>query len=177
MSIKTFWTILLKILGLGLVFGGIGLLPQSLAAIPSFFGNGSENIIVAMSIIGLFILSIGIYAVILWIFVFKTSWLIDKFHLEKGFTEEHIDLHIRQSTVLSVAIIVIGGIMLIDALPAFCEEVFIFARQKGMFMEYNNSNYIVFSFIKMLIGYLLMTNSKWIVSFIDKNAESKQENE
>ena len=178
MSIRTFWTILLKILGLSLVLAGISLLPQSLSAIPSFFGsNSAENMMVAIWIIGLFLFAIGIYAVILWLFVFKTSWLIDNLHLEKGFAEERIDLHIRQSTILSVAVIVIGGIMLINALPAFCEEVFVLIQSKRMFFKYENSGYIIFYFAKAVIAYLLMTNSKLVVSFIDKNAKPTQENE
>jgi hypothetical protein len=104
----------------------------------------------------------------LWLFVFKTAWLIDKLHLEKGFSEERIEFNIPHSTVLSIAIILIGGLMFVDSLPQLCRQIFSYFQQKDMFMQNISSGWIIFQFVKTIIGYLLMTNSRFIVNFIDR---------
>jgi hypothetical protein len=118
----------------------------------------------------LLLLTISIYILILRFFVFRTTWIIDKLHLDKGFTEERIDLNIKLSTVLTIAVIVIGGFMFIDSLPQFCEQTFLFFQQKSIFRENPSSASIIFHLIKTIIGYLLMTNSKLVVAFIDKQS-------
>lgn len=122
----------------------------------------------------LFFLTLLIYLLILRLFVFKTSWLIDKLHLEKGFKEERIDLNISQTTVLTIATIVVGALIFVNSFPTLCQQTFIFLRDKKMFSESQNSGWIIFHSVKTIIGYLLMTNSKIIVRFIDK--QSKPEN-
>ena len=112
--------------------------------------------------------SIGIYIFILRLFVFRTAWLIDKLQLDKGFEEEKIDLNIQLSTVLTVATIVIGGLMFVDSLPQLCKQIFMSLQQKNMFRESPTSGWIIFHLVKTVLGYLLMTNSKLVIAFIDK---------
>ncbi len=117
----------------------------------------------------LYLLStIGIYILVLWLFVFKTAWLIDKLHLEKGFTEERIELNIPHSAVLSIAIIIIGGIMFVDSLPQLFNQTFSYLQQKNMFRMEPKSGILIFQAVKTIIGYLLMTNSQFVVKLIDK---------
>ena len=134
MTIRTFWTIFIKILGLWLVFDSVTVIFQFFSAI--FTTNPAypeDNNYATMAV---FILAMGVYAFILWLFVFKTAWLINKLHLEKGFLgEENIGLDIHRSTVLKIAIIVIGGIMLVDSLPPLCKQTFVFYQQKNIFRE------------------------------------------
>lgn len=107
MSLKTFWTILIKILGIWLILESLSVLSSAFWAIP-WDTPFAEYI---LAIIVIIILTLAIYGIILWLFVFKSSWLIDKLRLDKGFTEEKIDLNVQRSTVLTIAVIVIGGIM------------------------------------------------------------------
>ena len=118
----------------------------------------------------------GAYLFILRLFVFKTAWLIDKLHLDKGFDEEKIDLNVQLSTVLTVTTIVIGGLMFVDSLPQFCKQTFVFFQQKNMFRESPTSGWIIFHLVKTILGYLLMTNSKQVVAFIDKQTAKQNDN-
>ena len=170
MSIKTFWTILIKILGIWLILASLSVLSSAFWLVP--WGTPSAKDLLAIIVI--LVLILGIYGVILWLFVFKSSWLIDKLRLDKGFPEEKIDLNVQPSTVLAIAVIVIGGIMLIDSFPELCRQIFIFFKQKYSYIESPAFSQIIFTGVKAVLGFLLMTNSRTVVNFIDKETKKGQ---
>lgn len=171
MSIKTFWTMLIKILGIWLILESLSVLSSAFWAIP-WDTPFAEYI---LAIIVIIILTLAIYGIILWLFVFKSSWLIDKLRLDKGFTEEKIDLNVQRSTVLTIAVIVIGGIMLIESFPELCRQIFIFIKQKYSYIDSPVYSQIIFNGVKAVIGFLLITNNRTVVNFIDKETIKKQE--
>jgi hypothetical protein len=169
MTVRTFWTIFIKILGIWLVLVITTIIPQFLTVLPLFGATDNDNsFTLGVILVLLLFITLGIYILILRLFVFKTSWLIDKLHLDKGFTEEKIDLDIQRSTVLTIAIVVIGGIMFVDSLPYLCRQIFVFIQQDNLFRESPLSGWIIFYFAKTIIGYLLMTNSHSVIGFIEK---------
>lgn len=172
MSVRSFWTILIKILGIWLVLNSVLVIPQYFSSTYysySFSGSddSSEGLLLSFT---LMLLTVLIYVFVLWLFVFKTAWLIDKLQLEKGFDEEKIDFNFNQSAVLSIAVIVIGAMIFISGLPSFCKEVFNLMQMKYVFRESPKSGWILFYMIETFTGYLLMTNSKTVVNYIDKKS-------
>lgn len=176
MTIRTFWAILLKILGLSLVVKGVYVILNLIMTLSVMYDRsetkGMELIWSGISISGVVL----VYAFILWLFVFKTSWLIRILRLEKGFDEERIDLNIQLSTILTIAVIVIGGIMIIDSLPQLCQQVFMFFQQKSILKESPATGLIILHGTKLVLGYLLMTNSRAIVKFINKRSSENPGN-
>ena len=119
MTIKTFWLILLKTLGIILVVSAVSVLANTFSTLSYIYkGDLTSVVYVIVAVIA----TVLLYFLVLWLFVFKTSWLIDKLSLEKGFDEEKIDLNIRPSTILRIATIVTGGIMVVNNLPFLCKE-------------------------------------------------------
>ena len=173
MKIKTFWLILLKIIGLALVLRGVNVIMYSISTVSSIITWDSTDIIIWFLLP--IILTVIIYLFVLWLFVFKTSWLIDKLRLEKGFEEEKLEIKAQLSSILSIAIIVIGGIMLIESLPQLCKQIFTFLQEKRMFRESQTTGWVILYFVKAILGYLIMTNSKPILTFINKLSCSKIE--
>lgn len=153
---------------------GVSVLPQFISALPFFGQNNNENLWNFLYLVGLILLTVGIYFFVLWLFVFKTSWLIDKLKLEKGFSDEKIEFNIQSSSIITIATIVIGGLIFIDSLPEFCRRTFTFFRQKNMFVDTPVSGWIIFHLVKTVIGYLMMTNSKVVVRFIEKQEKGKE---
>ena len=177
MTIRTFWTFFIKILGISLVLGSLTVIPQ-IVSVFSFLGhNYNDNSYGFGLLLVLLLLTIALYIFILWLFVFKTAWLIDKLHLDKGFTEEKIELNIKQSTVLSIAVIVVGGLMFVDSFPQLCKQIFVYFQQNNLFKDDPNSGWIIFQFVKTILGYLLMTNSQLVTKFIDRKAEEQTDKE
>ncbi|WP_423129451.1 hypothetical protein [Gaoshiqia sp. Z1-71] len=106
------------------------------------------------------------------LFVFNSTWIIDKLKLDKGFPEETINLNVTMG--LTIATIVIGGLIFVDALPMLCKQIFTFFQQKTVFSEDPQFGWMIFYFVKTMIGYLLMTNSRYVVGYIHKNADDNQ---
>ncbi|GEM_PF-323412 len=167
MTVRSFWTIMIKILGIWLGLGFLAIIPQFISALTYFGSNRNDNLFAIGYVVTLFLLTIGIYTLILRLFVFKTAWLIDKLHLDKGFEEEKFEMNVPHLTVLNIAIIVIGGIVFVDGLPQLFRQAFVFLQQDNRFGESSNSGWIIFYIAKTILGYLLMTNSQFVVRFID----------
>jgi len=176
MKVKTFWLILLKVIGFFLVLNGVNLLMQSFAMLSAVNTMSKDNLLGFALIV---ILTILIYLFVLWLFVFKTSWLIDKLHLARGFEDEKVETNIELTNILSVAIIVIGGMLLIQSLPRLCQQIFTFFQMKSMNIEQESQTkgWIILYFIQVCLGYLLMTNSNRITNFINKRASSDSTDE
>lgn len=169
MKVKTFWLILLKVIGIFLVLRGVNVITSSVTTFSVFVARYSAPKDFIWH--GFTMLSIlAVYFFILYLFVFKTDWLIDKLHLEKGFDDDRIEINTQLPGILSVAIIVIGGIMLIDSLPQLCKQIFTFFQMKSMSNESKTSGLIILHLVKAVLGYLLMTNSKRITTYINKRA-------
>lgn len=166
MKTKTFWIILIKILGLSILFSSLTVIPQFFLTLYSTFQNGNNYAEISFFLI----LILFIYLLILRLFVLKPKWIIDKLKLEKNI-EEKIDFNIKASTILNISVAVIGGLMLAGSIPMLCETLFEFFRQSSLFIDFENSKWIVAYFLKSLIGYLLFTNSKAVTKLIFKQAD------
>jgi len=173
MNIRTFWNILLKIIGIFLVIKGVGVIMEYLGSFAVV--SEIERASYVVTTLGFLIL----YFFILWLFVFKTHWLIDRLNLEKGFEEERINLKNDFSAIITIAIIVIGGVTFFDALPSFFQQIFVYYQEKSVrFMESPSASWVVVDAIKTTVGYLLMTNSRKITAFIyKKSGKNEEDNE
>ncbi len=174
MTPRSLWIIIIKILGINILISALILVPQAMGSAfmvaNSFSRYDSPNMLIA---IGVIIFALTIVLIGLWLFLFKTNWLIDILALDKHFREEKLEINIQMSTVVQIAIIVVGGILFIDSLPELCRQIFIFYQQKSIFSESPTIGWLIFYFAKTVIAYILITNSKRITNWIERN---KQEN-
>ncbi|WP_208686248.1 hypothetical protein [Flavobacterium sp. SLB02] len=133
-----------------------------------FYAFKSAEIIDVLSVSAINLILLVIYCLLIWVCIYKTSWIIDKLKLDKGFETENIELNFDSTKIISIAIIVIGGLLFIDNIPILLKDFFTFFQQKVLFKDYPKSGWIIFSFCKVIIGYLLMTNSFGIAKLIEK---------
>lgn len=166
MLIDTFWKLLLKIIGLWLLFSCISIIPQFLSTVS--FVKGSIDFESLLLLWLMLFVTIVIYITVLRIFLFKTAWIVEKLKLKNSFNEERIDLNIKSTTVLTIAIIVIGGLILAESLPSFCSRLINFFQQKELLKDYPETSWLIYYFIKIIIGYLLVTNAKNFTKYIEK---------
>lgn len=162
-------TIFIKILGIWLVFSSLTVVPQAIStSLSSFFPDSGDGFLLLL--LPIILLTIGIFIYILTVFVFKTEWFIDKLQLDKGFAEERLEMNIHRSTILSVAVIVIGGVLFLDSLPLFLKLFFDAIRQFNASGEPSDKEWVIFYFVKTILGYMVMIKNKEIVRLIDKDA-------
>jgi hypothetical protein len=166
MEIKTFWNIVLKGIGLWLFINCLYIFPQIASILLTSQIGISWNTFMPEFLFGIF--AFIAYLLISSLFLFKSSLIVSILKLDKHFAENRIDINVSQNTVLKIIIILFGGITLINSFPNLIRETFQFLQQKEIFKNYRDTSWLIFHSINSLIGYLLITNSNGIASFIVK---------
>ena len=166
MEINTLWKTIIKLFGIWILIDSFSIIPQFSQTF--IYMNANKDIEYLFYVILFFGLSILFYFLVVRLFLFKTHLIIDKLKLDKNYIDKKIDLNIKSSTVISIAIIIIGGITLVDSIPRLLSEIVEFLQQKMLIKEYPKFSWIILQALKSIIGYLLITNSKRITNLIEK---------
>ena len=168
MTPRTLFNIILKILGIFFIKDILAIIAQLFSAILYLTKPGmlTESIWIFL----LTLLILVAYGLVSYFLIFRTEFVIDKLQLYKGFDQETIPLNIHRSTILSIAIIVIGGYLVVEEIPNFCRQLFSYFQEKRLTYALTNPSiaYPVVSGIKIVIGILLMVYQKTIVNFIER---------
>ena len=101
--------------------------------------------------------------------IFKSDLIIDKLKLDKGFDQETIPLNMHRSTILSISIIVIGGLLMANEIPNLSRKLFSYFQEKRMTYGQTNPNisFSVLAAAKIVIALLLIGNHRQLVNFIE----------
>ncbi|PQB04336.1 hypothetical protein BST85_05055 [Aureitalea marina] len=170
MTKKDFFRIVIKIFGLyALLLSVLTYLPSSLSFILPDIG-ATEILLIA-----------GILVLILLLYVFlirKTDMIINLLQLDKGYDDDTIVLgNFDSLKIVKFALIIIGGMMLLDYVPdflrysflAFKSEVSANGLDEFERMSYGSSiDYFnwALSGVNIVIGYLMLSNyskiGKWL---------------
>lgn len=122
------------------------------------------------------ILALVIVLVLFVILIFKAENIVKLLNLDNGFDDDRIDFgKLNSSGIVKVTVFVIGGLLIIDNIPIFLSHTF-FAFKKdlnGIIENGNSKFYWAVSTIKIVLGFLLITNFKFIATLLktDKNKE------
>ncbi len=165
---RTFWTIFLKIFGLYIIW-------QALVILPSLFASviyiGSQDKLSLFTLCSGLVFLVCFFIAIIRYCIFRTDPLIELLRLEKGFADEQIEVNLHRSSLLKIAIIVLGGLMLADGLPLLCFNIFSYfqyAHAYNGFGQNRVSPYLVSNLLKVFFGYFMVTDSRMIVNFIER---------
>jgi hypothetical protein len=167
MTPRTLFNIILKILGIFFIKDILTILPQLLSTI--LYLTKVDTVGEAIWTLVTTMLILLVYVFISYFLIFKSDLIIDKLKLDTGFDQETIPLNIHRSTILSISIIVIGGLILADEIPNLCRQLFAYFQEKRMTYGQTNPNisYSVLAGAKIVIGLLLIGNQRQIVNFIE----------
>lgn len=175
MAPKTFWTFFLKIFGLYLIWQILTLLPSFFSTLVFMFRN-DDKLSVFTTLCAIVVIGCT-FALIFRLCLFKTDFLIEKLRLNKGFEDEHININIHRSSLLSMAIIVIGGLMLADGVPLLVYDGFQYIQRDSAYATFGrnpSSPWLITNFIKVIIGYFMVTDSRLIMNFIERKRKKAQ---
>jgi hypothetical protein len=170
MTPRSFWTILIKILGIWFLLDSLQIIYSYLTYIPLLSDASALSAIITA--LGMTTLIIVIYLLVLYLCLFRTEWIIDKLKLDKGFIEEKFELNIHRSSIYSISIIVIGGFVLIRSFPQLIRQLLIYFQQGSLPRDYSSNptwSFILLNFIETIIGIYFVTSSGSIASFIEKH--------
>lgn len=112
------------------------------------------------------------YIVVLRYALFRADRLVDKLALDKNFAEEKFELNIHRSTAVKIAVIIVGGVTLINSFVPFLLNLFAYIKSKNNPMDYTvvapEPLTMAMELILVLLGYFLLTNSRVIVNLVEK---------
>lgn len=170
MEIRTFWKIVLKLAGLWLLHSCLYIIPHFFTTLALIRGNldFGDGIYTTLA---LSLLVLLVYLTTVWLCLFKTGGIIRVLHLTKHFENEKIPLNFSDYKLINALVILIGGFIFVEGLPALCREVFSFFQQKLLIKDYAQTSRILYYFLSTLFGYLIMTNSRYIASFLNQKSD------
>lgn len=168
MTLRTLFNIILKIFAFLFIKDLIDVLLQLLSV--GLYLTKPETVTESIWTLLFTLFMLAVYVFISYILLFRTNVVIDKLKLDKGFDEETISVNIHRSTILSIAIIVIGGYMVVDEIPNLCRRLFSYYQERRLTYGQTNPSIStsVLSGVKIIIGFLLMWEQRAIVNLIER---------
>ena len=168
MTARTLWTIILKIFGLYILIQVFLPVTQLFSILIAATGPQAGTV---WEVLVYLLLSIGLYLLMVWLFIFKTDLLIDKLKLEKSIDEEKIEINIHRSTVLTLAVLLSGILMLADNLPQLLKELnsYLYVINAYVhFKDYPRASFIIVEFVRTLVAIFMLSCCRLIVNFIER---------
>jgi hypothetical protein len=117
----------------------------------------------------------------------RTNKIIDILKLDQGFFEDEFSFEERQQNkitltkeeVLKIALIILGGVILVDEIPDFCKMFYLYIDEKKSFYGATapSISNMVASFAKVLLGLLILGERKRILTFFENKKFEDQAND
>jgi hypothetical protein len=171
MTPKTIFTLILKIIGLYLILSLAEVLSAAFSSLPVLMMQNSPIDAPGFWVSSIIILVLLFYFYIIRLLLFRTAWVIDRLSLDKHFEEEIVVVKFDSASVLQIATIILGGILFTGAIPTLCQEIINWLQQtqaEPYLTRHPSFAYMVFDGCKLLLGYLLLTNSKQVTNWIEQ---------
>ena len=172
MTKRTLFDIILKILGIFFLKDFVDMTPQLLSV--GLYLTQADGVVEALWTLLSSLLILFVYGLVSYYLIFRTPAIIDKLKLVKDTEEEPIALTIHRSTVLSISIIVLGGLLVVNEIPVLCRQLLSYFQEKRMTygQTHPTLGYVIGSAVKIIIGLLLMGSQRQIVNFIERKRKS-----
>ena len=177
MTIRTLFQIVLKILGLYFLRDLVLVIPEwintllqwSSLTFPSDYNRWGPQISVLLSMI--------YYGGLSYLFIFKANDIIRWLKLDKGYGEDRIETKIEPATVLSICIVVIGGLFAADAIPRFVRYLVVFYQSTRPVRWTQNPGLaqLTATGAEIAIGIVLITEQRRVVRFILNRRKASEE--
>ena len=159
MKTKSIFNLALKIFGIYFYAKIVLLLPQLVAAVIMLFDHSDamSMLIVSVSTIGTF----AVYFFLGWLLTMKSASLTEYLIKE----DENTDVAFPPFAILSIAVIVIGGLLVINELPVFISQL----GAKFSQPQFDSRSFdLLASVVKIAIGCWMVYAHGWIAEKISK---------
>ena len=174
MTPRSLFNIILRIFGLFFIKDIIEVLPQLVATL-IYFTNaiGGEGL---WTFIGLALI-LGFYGFVAYQLLFRSNIILDKLQLDQEFDQTEFSFTISTTLVLTIAVMVTGGIVLTEEIPHFCQLISSYFQVKQLPADTTDATFsnLVFSGVKIIIGFLLLGERKRIVGLIEQQPDENME--
>jgi hypothetical protein len=169
MTTHTFWIFALRITGIIIIVFGLDDILRLFNDLIQFRNSMDFPLIVLFSV------SLFFYAFILIGFVFNPEMVIRSLKLMKGIEHMEIKLDYKSEYYLKMIVMVIGGVFFLNSIADLSVQLINYIQYQSDWSNNPLLGAVVFSLIKLAIGYYLFFHSGVIVKiFKDKLDEDDQ---
>jgi len=167
MTPRSFFNIVIKILGLYFLKNIIETIPQFISTASLMAASDSTEdaayIFIGTSVI------LSFYIFTSFVLLGRTNKIVNMLRLDQGFDQNDFSLEISNTSILTIALILIGGLILTNEIPNLCRSLYIYVTQRNLSrfaQERPDLSYSIFIAVKIILGLLLVGERKRIVNFI-----------
>jgi len=169
------YEIAVKILGLYLVIYLISMFQQFVGSLLILFSGQhgfSNNDSIGFLNLLITLVYWALYIGFIYLLLFKTKWIVKKICVESDYAE-NAQLFADKKTIFEIALLIIGGVMVVSALPDLGYRIYDFFmtfRTMGLniSIKNNETRNTVTSIIKLVIGILIALDARPLAAFLTR---------
>ena len=167
MAPRSLFNLILKIIGLFFIRDILEALSHTLSTLIYFPQYSSVR--EAIVNVGTTLPPLILYALLAWLFIFKSDKIVDILRLEKDSSAAPVTVNAERSSLLSAGVVIAGVWVLVNEIPEFFRHAMYYYQERKMYVRMTRPDvsYIVMSFIKILIGLVLVIFNKPVVNVIE----------
>lgn len=170
MTAKSLFNIILKVLGIYFIKDIVIEIPSLFRVIYEF---GNSDFFGGFTTLLFSLATLFIYSIIIYYLIYKTDLVIDKFKLAENVPEDPIPLNIHRSTIICIAILVVGLLMIVQSIPLMIRGLskwYQYNRATGSFSDHISpfDGSMIWVYVaEIIIGLLLIGNLRPLVNYIE----------
>jgi flagellar biosynthesis protein FlhB len=170
MTQGSLFNLILKVLGIFFLKDILASFTQlfSTALYFSDYASGSE----AAKNLAIALVPMLFFSAITYLLIFRTGLVLRWLNLDSR--SEAFSLQVHRSVILSISIIVIGGLQLVNEIPELFRHVTYYVQERKLYtrMARPDISYLILSITKILIGLLLIVFNRRLVGLIEMRRRS-----
>lgn len=169
MTKRDFFILLIKVFGLySVVISLFSVLPGNIS-----LALLDVDVFVIIWLAVAFTVVIGLFVLL----IFKSDKVVNALRLDKGFDDDRIELgNLKPSDIIKVGTFIIGGLLILDNIPAFLSHSLFAFKGRTIGMQYTTQdkfNWAVTT-LNLIIGFLLLTNYDLVARKLKLKTEKKE---
>ncbi|HEY5406560.1 MAG TPA: hypothetical protein VIJ92_05730 [Ginsengibacter sp.] len=174
MKLRTLFGIIIKVFGFFIIKDILATLPYLITPIMSLAGS-EEKFDSGTLIVTLLILAL--YFAIAYALIFKTESMLNLLKLEPELSDEYLTFDVSAVNILTIALIILAGYLLIEEIPDFCNYLFSYYEQSQLRFQATKPpiSKLMISGIKIVIAFLIIGERKKIIQLIQKDEPAHEE--
>lgn len=171
MKITSFWIVLMRLIGLYFLFS---LIVIAITSATFLIAGGGGQKALYYFIFGL-ILVLGL-AILCWKFlILRPDILIQKFKLTTQFEEEEFRFPVKNSNLIKIGLIVLGGLTMIDGLTGLLNALTGLMQGDFFFTESPEMPAFIQHLAYLILGYFLVFKNSAITGWIERETEPQKD--
>jgi hypothetical protein len=173
MSPTNLFDVILKVIGIFFIRNILEALSRTLSVLIYFPQYNSTN--EAFFNLGVTLPPLVLYTLFAWMLLFRTRSLTSWLGIERSFGTEIINISFQRTVVLTMAVLIVGGWMLVTEIPEFFRHAVYYYQERMLYdrMVRPDFSYPLMSLSKIIIGLALVIFHTPFVHFIESISRNR----